>query len=481
LSQSSESPIDHSTIPGFGVATPTAQGASSREIAGFLDDIEQAGIELHALLVWRDGAIVAQGYRWPYAADRPRILHSVAKSFTACAIGLLIEEGRLSIHDRVAQFFPEIDIGHEQKCSRMTIEDLLTMRTGHSNEVSGARWRGIATSWVNEFFNIPVEHEPGTTYVYTSAASYMLSAIVTRVTGETIHAYLKPRLFEPLGIENERWDIGPDGINPGGNGITALLTDMLKLGILHAQAGVWEGKRILPASWVEQATQPQGSEAYGYHWVIGADYFAALGQFVQAVFVYPDHRGAIVVAGAMQDSKVLLPHLWRRFPQAFAGADGAVADAALADRLAKWRAPDPIAGGVPDVSRLVGRRWIVEPNDLGVTELAFDRAGDDLLFSLTDAEGTHHIPIGAGRWIEGRSSIPGAALHHGYRLLDAPAITGAWWSAGDRFTMVWHFVESAFRDTVDIRLDGDRLTFDRRTNINSSATSWPTLSATQKA
>src|SRR3546814_17648847 len=116
----------------------------------------------------------------------------------------------------------------------MTVEDLLTMRSGHASEVSGSIWRSIETSWVREFFRIPVVYEPGTRHVYSSAASYMLSAIVTRITGETIAAYLTPRLFEPLGMGEVQWDIGPAGVTPGGHGISLRTPDHLTLGTLPA-------------------------------------------------------------------------------------------------------------------------------------------------------------------------------------------------------------------------------------------------------
>src|SRR3546814_5824383 len=110
----------------------------------------------------------------------------------------------------------------------MTVDELLTMRSGHASEVSGSIWLGIATSWVREFFRLPVVYEPGIRHVYSSAPSYMLSAIVTWITGETIAAYLTPRLFEPLGMGEVQWDIGPDGVNPGGNGISIRTADALK-------------------------------------------------------------------------------------------------------------------------------------------------------------------------------------------------------------------------------------------------------------
>jgi CubicO group peptidase (beta-lactamase class C family) len=115
-------------VPALAAASPVAKGADADAISRFLDDVEADGLELHALIVWRNGAVVSEGYHWPYQAEGQRILHSVAKSFTACAIGLLVDEGRLSIDDSVAQFFPHIDVGGEPRHARLKVEDLLTMR-----------------------------------------------------------------------------------------------------------------------------------------------------------------------------------------------------------------------------------------------------------------------------------------------------------------------------------------------------------------
>lgn len=457
-------------------ADASTRAVSSRQIDAFLDDVEEAQLELHGLMIWRDGAIVAEGFHWPYRVDRQRILHSVTKSFTACAIGLLIADGRLALEDKVSRFFPEIDVSSEPRLETLTVEDLLTMRTGHGAEVSGALWRGISTSWIAEFFKIPLEHEPGTVHVYSSAASYMLSAIVTRVTGETIHAYLKPRLFEPLGIEGERWDIGPDGFNPGGNGITALLGDVLKLGILHVQGGFWNGKPVLPAWWVEQATRPQGASHYGYHWVIGDEYFAALGVFVQALFVYPADRAVIAVMGAMEESKVLLPHLKRHFPAAFRDVPTPEEDIALQDRLAAWSTPLPMSSPeAPEATIPTASSWLVDPNPLGVETIRLESTGRSIGLRLSGAGISSDLVMPVGGWTEVKATLPGAELHHGYALVDAPIVAGARWLAPNHLQMVWHFAESAFRDTVELRIEGDRITFDRRVNINSGERSWPTL------
>jgi hypothetical protein len=352
------------------------------------------------------------------------------------------------------------------------------MRTGHGEEVSGSIWRGIRTSWVDEFFRIPIVHEPGTVHVYSSAASYMLSAIVTAVTGETIHQYLKPRLFEPLGITGETWDIGPDGFNSGGNGLSMTTVDSLKLGILHAQGGVWAGRRILPETWVKAATRPQGSSEYGYHWVIGDDYYAALGVFVQMVMVFPQANAVLAINAAMDQSSVLLPHIKRHLPAAFAGPGDPAADARLAQTVAAWpHEPAFASKAARDDARLAPARWTVELNALGVTALACRAESDALVLTLEDASGVHTLKAAWDGWREGVATLPAPELHHGYPLVGAPVVAGARWLAPDELEIVVHFTETAFRDTIRLRFADRGVTLDRSVNINSGARAWPTLSA----
>jgi CubicO group peptidase (beta-lactamase class C family) len=469
------------TVPAHGDGltrgTPRSVGVDAAAISAFLDDVESTGLELHNLMIWRDGAVITEAWRWPYSADRLRMTHSMTKSITACAIGLLIDEGRLALTDTVAGFFPEVDIEPLSRQARMTVEDLLTMRSGHAEEVSGSIWRGIETSWVTEFFRIPVEHEPGTKHVYSSAASYMLSAIVTRITGETISSYLTPRLFEPLGIAHMRWDVGPDGVNPGGNGVSLRSADALKLGILHAQGGVWQGRQILPRQWVEQATRAHGVPDYGYHWVIGDGYFAALGVFVQMVIVFPDSNLVIALNSAMEESRVLLPHLLKHFPAAFTGGGDAASDAVLARRLARWSDTPPLPALTDDDAAPLAGIWAVRDNPLGIADLQLTFDGDRVHLELTDAEGAHGVVAGHMCWRETTTDLRGASLHHGYRLRDAPTVAGGRWIAPNEYELVLHFAESAFRDCFRFRLAGDELTMERSVNINSGRRAWPQLIA----
>jgi hypothetical protein len=240
---------------------------------------------------------------------------------------------------------------------------------------------------------------------------------------------------------------------------------------------LWNGRRILSEQWVEQATRAQGSPEYGYHWVIGDSYYAALGQFVQMIVVYPAANAVLALNGAMEESSVLLPHLKKHFPAAFEGAGAADAETALRARLDGWSekpAFPSLAAG--DAAGLAGT-WIVDANELRLTRLDFAFRDGETLFSISDGEGTHHAVAGNDGWNFAPTSLPGASLHHGYRLADAPVFAGARWLAADRLELVLHYVEAVFRDTFTFTRDGDRLTMERQVNINSAARAWPVVTA----
>jgi CubicO group peptidase (beta-lactamase class C family) len=472
---------------GFPRAAPSSVGIDGDQVIAFLDQVESAGLELHGFMLHRQGKVVAEGWRWPYRADRPRVLHSTAKSFTACAIGLAIDEGLLSLSDKVVSFFPdELPPTAGDWLRAMTLEDLLTMRTGHAEEVSGSVWRNIPTSWIVEFFKIPLAYPPGTKYVYTSAASYMLSAILSKVTGITMHAYLKPRLFEPLGIRDEDWAIGPDGINPGGNGLTARTVDMLKLGVLHAQDGVWEGKRILSTDWVREATRAHGGadSEYGYQWQIRpAGAYSAIGVFVQLTTVFPEQGVTLAVTGAMEKSAVLFPYVLDYLKPGFLPAAtpdtaaNTAADTRLAQRIQAWEAPLPAPAGIasPLQVRVDGVMHAMEANAAGVESVRLVFGEGVCSFQLRDGTGLHEIRAGMGRWIESTTDMPGQDLHHGYTFRDEPVVAAARWTDVGTLELTWIFPQTAFRDTVLCIFNEGRVTIQRSVNINSGLMRHPDL------
>lgn len=462
---------------------PREAGINAALVDAFLSDAAAAGLDIHGFMLHRAGRVAAEGWRWPYRADRPRIMHSATKSVMACAIGMALEEGRFRLQDKVVAFFPELMPGViDEKLASMTVENLLTMRAGHAAETSGSIWRSISSSWTAEFFKIPVVHQPGTTYMYTSAASYMLSAILTRVTGLTLHEYLKPRFFQPLGIVDEQWDLGPDNVNPGGNGLTMKTVDLLKLGVLHAQGGVWAGRRILSEAWIAEATRSHGDD-YGYQWTTtSGDAYLAIGIFMQFVMVFPHHQATLAVVGAAQEgSKVFLPIVHRYFPLAFEqplpAGEAPQADARLRSRLAAAGEQPPIVAQASNTAaRIDGKTFRMDRNALGISAVRLEFDSDRCVFHLEDAAGDHRVVCGLREWIESRTDMPGADLHHGYFLKDAVVVAGAVWTDESTLEMTWIFAETAFRDTVVCRFDATGLTLERSVNVNSSAHAWPRLS-----
>ncbi len=454
-------------------ASASSLGIDPDRLIAFLDEVKAAGLDLHGFMLHRHGHVVAEGWTWPVDPNEPRVLHSMAKSFTGCAIGLAIQEGLLNLDDRLVRFFPdEVPANADPRLADMTVEHLLTMRTGHASNTSGSVWRSISTSWIAEFFKIPLAYAPGSEYVYTSAASYMLSALINRVTGQTLHDYLKPRLFIPLGIHNETWDIGPDGVNPGGNGLTAPVSAALKLAVLHAQNGVWDGRQVLPAAWVQAATQPQGGpdSRYGYHWMMKPrPAFSALGVFVQMAAVYREHNATLVLVGGMKNSTEIVPFIERYFPAAFS-EDCSVkpeADARLEQRLASMAEQPLLVSDCPAPEDSI-RVFAVAENGLGVRQLSFAFTGHVLTFELTDSQATHRLQIGIDHWLTGLTSMPDRALHHGYEFNHAQIVAGARWLDQKTLEMTWIYPQTAFRDRVKCVFEGNSVSLARTVNVNSA-------------
>ncbi|WBX85115.1 serine hydrolase domain-containing protein [Sphingosinicella microcystinivorans] len=480
LPTSGASPVD-----GLPRSRPETHGVDPQAILAFLDEVRGAGLELHSFMLSRGGDVIGEGWWAPYRADRPHMMHSLTKSVAVSGVAIAMDEGLFGIDDKVISFFPdELPETVSDNLAAMTVRDLLTMRTGHAEEISGSVWRQIRTSWVAEFFKVPVVHRPGTRFVYSSAASFMLSAIVTKVTGQTLRDYMEPRFFKPLGIAGLSWDVGPGGINPGGNGLTWKTADALKLGMLYAQKGRWNGQQILSPEWVEGVSKPQVAEGeYSYQWWIGANNtYYAVGLFTQMAIVFPDHDAVLAVTGAIRKSELLTPIVDRHFPAAF-GAIGLPpndkSSAALAERTQSLSLlPALPATMSPVAARISGRRFKAAENAEDIESFGFTFAGDRCRFTMRDARGEHSVDVGLGRWIEDHTSMTGNKLHHQYQPDSMLVVAGGRWIAPDTFEMIWQFAETAFRDTVVCRFEGDAMTFDRSVNVNSAALSLPTVHST---
>ena len=235
-------------------SSPESQGVSSAHVRAFVEAANQNVHDMHSFMLLRHGQVVAEGWWAPEAAEKPHILWSLSKSFTSTAVGLAASEGKLDIDDKVLSFFPEETPPEpSENLKAMRVRDLLTMSTGHEKQPALTE-DGV---WTRQFLTQPVPHKPGSTFRYNTPATYMQSAIVQKVTGQTVVDYLQPRLLDPLGIAKPTWEASPQGISIGGYGLYVRTEDIAKFGQLYLQKGKWNGKQIIPADWIAQATSKQ--------------------------------------------------------------------------------------------------------------------------------------------------------------------------------------------------------------------------------
>ncbi|MBR5350956.1 MAG: serine hydrolase [Prevotella sp.] len=276
-------------------------------------------ITLHSIMILKHGEVVLEQWFNGQTAETPHPMFSVSKTFTATAVGLAINEGKLHLDDPVVSFFPDkLPAEQSENLKAMTVRDLLTMTCGHDAEPNNLRKDSL--DWVQAFLAWPVEHKPGTYYLYNSVGTYMLSAIVQKVTGEKLIDYLDTRLFQPLHITRPEWEESPQGINCGGWGLSLKTEDMAKMGQLFLQEGKWNGKQIVPAEWLKEMSSyqvpsaPSGTrfedlekaglnkdnnewvQGYGYQmWICRHQAYRADGFAGQYIMVFPDRDAVLVL------------------------------------------------------------------------------------------------------------------------------------------------------------------------------------------
>ncbi len=229
-------------------SSPEAEGVSSKDIINFLDATSKGKTEFHSFMLLRHGKVIAEGWWNPYRADLKHTLYSCSKSFTATAIGFALQEKLISLHDKVVSFFPkDLPDTISTYLSELTVKDVLMMSDGQEPDPTFTV-ASKDSNWIKGFLATTIKYEPGTKFLYNSLGTYMLSAIIQKVTGQKTIDYLKPRLFDPLGIQGIDWETDTKGINTGGWGLRVKTEDMAKFAELFLQKGNWNGKQVLPAS-----------------------------------------------------------------------------------------------------------------------------------------------------------------------------------------------------------------------------------------
>ncbi len=466
----------------FPHGAPEAEGVSAAAIDSFLTAVGQSKNEFHSMMFLRHGKVIAEGWWNPYRADLKHSLYSTSKSFTSTAVGFAVSEGKLKLTDKVVSFFPHsLPDTVSAYLAQLTIKDLLTMSVGMEPDPT-AVIPFKTTDWVKAFLATPIKHQPGTVFLYNTMATFMLSAIVQKVTGEKELDYLKPRLFDALGIHGEDWEANLQGINTGGWGLRLKTEDLAKMGQLYLQKGKWKGVALLPASWITEATTFKIDQAPGApkskkdssDWMQGYCYqfwrcrhnaVRADGAFGQYIIMMPEQDAVIAITSETANMQDELNLVWKYLLPAMhpaALAANANADELLNKHLAALQLrplPQALIGPgaqVPD------RSFSLQPNPLNIGSLKFNFKHDTCQLYISVGSGIDKVSFGAGRWQAGVTSLPGPSLLLGAKedisFMAPYKIDGSYtWANANTLVLKLRYIESPHSETITCHFNGDKL------------------------
>ncbi|NUR79665.1 MAG: beta-lactamase family protein [Dermatophilaceae bacterium] len=444
-------------------STPSAQGVDAAGVLDLVDALERERLDLHSLMVVRHGHVVAEGWWRPYAADRVHLAYSLSKTVTATAVGLLVQEGRMSLDDRVLDHFPDLDRGAVAPgWDDVRVRHCLSMTVGHEEDawahvfdrMSGYDFDETG-DWLPRVFATTPTQPPGSVFAYNQVATYLLALIVRRLTGDGIAEFLHPRLLVPLGVqETIPWHRDPLGRELGFTGSHLTTETIASIAQLYLDRGVWQGRRLLSEEWVEEATRAFGPlnddpgadedwrRGYGYSFWMQQFGFRGDGAYGQFLVVLPEHDTVVAVTAEQERMQSTLDALWRHLVPAIGGAGSSAADGALAERLAGLQIPALTGEALgPDYA---------EFNRSGTSDLASDytavsvtRDGADHVLGLSRKGEWVRVPVAHGEWREGEMVAGGARL---------PVVASGGWVDEDTFRAEVIAIETPHRFRVEARL-----------------------------
>ncbi len=463
------------------MSSPEAEGVSSTMIDSFLNVVARSKHEFHSFMFLRHGKIVAQGWWNPYQSTFKHSLYSVSKSFTSTAIGFAVSEGKLTVYDKVVSFFPgSLPANMNPYLSGLTIKDLLTMSVGQEPDPT-VKLALNSDDWVKDFLALPIVHQPGSKFLYNTMASFMLSAIIQKVTGEKVVDYLKPRLFGPLGIKGADWEVNNQGINTGGWGLRLKTEDMAKLGQLYLQNGVWNGKQLLPRAWIQEATTYKIDQAPGVSknkrdssdWMQGYCYqfwrcrnnaFRADGAFGQYIIVMPEQDAVIAITSETADMQGELNLVWKYLLPAMHPKklqDNRAAQVKLQQHLAALNLP-PLANKSSKTITTYSKTFAIDSNGLKINAITFDINNNVCRLTFKVDSANYNINFETGRWVPDETYMQGIGLltkaKENFSLLLPYAVEGSFgWKDEQTLQLKLRYIESPHTETFTFHLDGEQL------------------------
>jgi CubicO group peptidase (beta-lactamase class C family)/predicted glycoside hydrolase/deacetylase ChbG (UPF0249 family) len=463
-------------------STPEAEGVSSEGINQFLEAASKSKHEFHSFMIVRHGKVVSEGWWNPYRADLKHTMYSCSKSFTATAVGFAVSEKKLTVNDKVISFFPDdLPAKVSPNLAELKVKDLLSMSAGQVPDPTGPV--AMSDNWVKTFLSTPIVNAPGTKFLYNSVATYMLSAIVTKVTGEKIVDYLKPRLFDPLGIEGIDWEVSPQGINTGGWGLRVKTEDMAKFGQLFLQKGMWKGKQILPASWVEEASTmkimqdpdaPQAKkdssdwlQGYCYQmWRCRNNAYRGDGANGQFIIIMPDQDAVVLLTAEAPDMQSEINLVWKYILPAFKPKKlpaNPKALASLKERISQLALPIPQKNATSNLeAKISGKTFGVISKERGLESVSLDFKNNVCYLSLKTDSTTHRIPFGSGKWEYSETTKFGpylvARAKANRNNLSPFKVAGSYtWKDDNTLELTLRYIESPHTEIFKFAFDGDKV------------------------
>jgi CubicO group peptidase (beta-lactamase class C family) len=429
-----------------------------------LDELEQLSGDMHSIMVLRHGAVIAEGAWRPYQPTHRQLLFSLSKSFTSTAVGFAISEGLFGLDDSVLALLPEDAPAQvSDNLAAMTVRHLLTMTAGHASDAMGSLGRSGVANWVRAVMSEPVANEPGSQFMYNSGASYLLSAIVTRASGRGLLDYLRPRLFDPLGIDDPSWEKSPQGIEAGGWGLSITTEQLAKFGQLYLDGGRWNDTQVVPADWAQAATSLQvptdawtgtvdWRQGYGFQfWRCQNGAFRGDGAHGQFALVIPEHHTVVVITSAIPDMQAVLDAIWAHLLPALS-TSGPLPEApadelsALQSRLSTLAVRLPVYAEVSqEASRFFDRDYRFADNESGLVSVRLEQREDATAITITDATGERRIIARPDAWLPQPDGV----------VDDSPSAVAAaaGWVDHSTFAAKVLFYETPFAHTLEFAFD----------------------------
>ena len=474
-------------------STAIAEGLQPDSIASFLKAVNNSSVEMHSMMIIRHGKVVAETWWKPYAPTLKHTMYSCSKSFTATAIGFAVAEGKLAVNQKVISFFPEsLPQEVSVNLAKLEIKDLLSMSVGHEKEPSHV---AVSDDWARTFLAVPIKYEPGTKFLYNSAATYMLSAIIQKVTGQKLIDYLQPRLFEPLGIVDIDWETNPKGINVGGWGLRLKTEDMAKFGQLFLQKGLWKGKQILPAKWVEEAStmkimqNPDATkmqletndwqQGYAYQmWRSRNNSYRADGANGQFILILPEKDAVIAITAETQNMQAELDLVWKYILPAFENTkskSGKVSGENLSSRLIEQQLKLPKNANNIQLESKISHKNFEIINDKSLGNIRFEFVNNDLQVFLKTDSVEHKLGFGNEKWIFSTTTKYGPYLagrsKNNRKGLAPFKTTGAYaWVDNTTLELSLRYIESPHTETIICKFENYKVSIDFQDIFNKKAT-----------